>query len=814
MPYNITDAPREDLLDKREENKMAVLIITEKSSVAERFSHALLGESAVPHKVGKVTYYNGKTGDGRDTIIAPLSGHIYIVDYLPEDQKRWDYPCFRLHTQLLLKLDKEKAGYVKTIEEILKRYPITDIVAAGDTDSEGSALVGNLLRVVCGLPEDYQPTGKEKYRFSRMEFSALTPQEIQRAFNNLKPFDTHRTRAGFSRAVIDLEVGANITRGLTHAARNARIKVKVLSSGRCQSPTLAELLKRENEIRAFKPEKYWTIVGLFEGDNKQFEAEYVDLGKTEHKKRVMDIKQAERIIADCKQTGGGLLDIYKKTVRESPPPPFELTSLQREVYTRFGIPPARTQSIANDLYHSALISYSRTGGDKWKAAYRTLNYFNPLFQKLRGFPPLEKDVEYVTKNLRWPCIEGTKEDPAHPPIHPVSIPTTPLEEAKSKIYTLIARRFLSTFAPDCVIDRTTFKVTVGPHIFMTSGSTIVDSGYRTVHPPLKTEEKELPPLKSGTKVRMVDIRLEEKETTPPKRFSEASIIKVMQDLGVGTKATRAQIVKTLHQRGYFTQPRGIILTPLGRGVGEALATNTPKLANPQFTSDLQNALSQIESGTVDYNQVINKYLSEFEQIMKEFKTKEKEIGVKIAERAREAPPVTAGPVEPPEVCPKCGGKLIQRRGKWGAFIGCENYPTCRFVQSIKKRRYTKPPEKGAYKPTPKTCPYCNGGLVIRSLKFGKALVCPKYPACKGVIFPLKRKTFKLKAPIEAPVVKRKTQPKQAGRNCPLCGRALVHRKSRYGVFVGCSGFPSCTYIETQKQSGTRAEAAGFLGGSL
>lgn len=690
---------------------MVKLIITEKPSVCRKFKYYLLGNNAESHNYGKnVTYYSGKM-NGEKTVITPLRGHVYTVSY-PDDT--WKYPDIRPKDELVLEVNKGCHNYVNAVEKILEKFNVKEIYSAGDVDIEGSALIGNLLRKKGNLPNDYTPSGSEPYNYKRMHFSALTKREITNAYDNPNKYDSHRTQAGYTRSVIDIEVGFNITRALTQAVRNTGTKVKVLSSGRVQGPTLSILYDKYKAIDDFTPTSFWRLISAIKGNKDDFELTYFDKNaEGDNKDRIWGEDTVEKIKKECESVDEVEIDIEKETKNDYPYPPFNLTTLQKTANKAFGFSPSKTKKIAEDLYNQGFCSYPRTSSNKWPQGYFNKKYMKNKLKEVQGYSSLADDVELALDNFRWPPITGKSLDEAHPPLHPVQAPGKELKEDKDKIFRLISKAFIASFCPNAKIENTKVMSNIKGHDFKETGNILKEKGYRKVYLWAKKVKSELPEITEGVYT-LKEISKEESQTKPPQRFSQTRLVGAMEDENLGTKATRDNIVNKLQKRKYYSGKKKINLTGRGKAIGRALKKYVPKLVSPEFTSEFQEDLNDIEAGNKEYDKVINSYLEEFEEIFKEFKEKEEKIGKEIANEIEDK----KVEIKTEKECPECGGNLIIREGQYGFFKSCDNYPDCEYTTYIEAED---------------PCPKCEKGeLEFRNGPHGAFLACSKCDFTKNI----------------------------------------------------------------------------------
>ena len=721
---------------------LKVLIITEKPRVAERIAKILSGGKIKKVNVGKVETYSF-TLDSDECFVVPASGHVVELDF---PGKEWFYPIIMDPNELVYRKIRGKGKYLRAIKEMGQDADL--VVIATDLDTEGSAIALEILKVL-------KWEGKKDVR--RMEFSALTPRKIREAFQELKPFDRPRALAGFSRQVVDLEWGANVTRALTISTRK-HTRVKVLSGGRVQSPTLSILVDREREIRNFIPETYYSVTGLFEHEAGNFEARALP---PSGKERIDSKEYAQKIKEDC-EGKKGVASVRSREAVIRPPAPFNGTSMQVEVSSITGLSPRaladRRRGIAQQLYEAGYISYIGTESEKYPKEWSKEDFVQ-MVRTIQSYPPLREEAEWVLANMREKPVEGKKEDPAHPCIHITGAPKSPEEfptKKHRKVYEIIARRVLATLSPDGKDLRTRIDINVEGHPFRATGKAILEKGWRKVYPYLAEKEVLLPPVRDGDSLLCLEVKIEEKQTQPPKRYTPRSLIKKMEKLGLGTKNTRAQILDILRERGYV-EGRSFVVTPLGEVVVDVLRKHVPEIVDPEFTSQLDDAMRSIELGELDHSKFINSSLDMLKKIMWEFKKNEEMIGKEIAEGLKKHWMRTKLVGK----CPSCNGDLVIKRGRYGRFVACTSYPNCSVTFNLFPREEVLDE-------------LCSCGLPLVSgsvkTKSGRNL---RYIRCLGNC-------------------------KESPLRCGECGSVAVVRRGRFGTYIKCSNCAKTNYFTIKR----------------
>ncbi|WP_324735866.1 DNA topoisomerase I [Thermococcus sp. SY098] len=697
---------------------MVILIIAEKPNVAKKIAYALAERKPIRKTLYGVPYYE-LIRDGKKIIVAPAVGHLYT---LAPKTKTYGYPIFDIEWVPVYVAEKGKSyakDYIKALRELAKRAD--EFIIACDYDTEGEVIGYTALKYACGI---------DPKKAKRMKFSALTKRDILKAWYNLEPtINFGMADAGIARHILDWYWGVNLSRALTHAIKRASGKWMILSTGRVQGPTLKFLVEREKEIANFKPTPYWVIKMILEKNGKQYTATY-------EKERILDEEEAKRIVQEAKKGPAFVEKVEVKQQKRNPPHPFDLGTLQREAYSAFGYSPKKTLDIAQRLYERGFTSYPRTSSQKLP---KNLNY-KYIIQSLAKIPEYKPFTHELLGKPQLKPVEGPKDDPAHPAIYPTGELPKPgeLTQEEKNIYDLIVRRFLAAFADPAVREIMKVIINSNNHRFILSGARTVKEGWLKIYGKyVSFDEVILPKFREGEPVKVIQIKREKKKTKPPARYSPASVIKKMEDLGIGTKATRAQILETLYQRGYIEGKKKIKVTPLGMKVIEALEKNVPEIVSVELTREFEEKMDEIMKRKLSKDKVIEKAKEQLIKILREFKAKELDIGRELVEKLIEseekktkkskkkaAKELTAEEEEAikkavednekknnnPIIvgkCPKCGGDLVVRynRKTGKRFVGCSNWPSCDVTYPLLQR--------GKIIPTGRVCPECGNAPIVK-----------------------------------------------------------------------------------------------------
>ncbi|MEM3703926.1 MAG: DNA topoisomerase I, partial [Candidatus Bathyarchaeia archaeon] len=624
-------------------------IITEKPDAAPRIASALdLKGKAKKMEENGVPYYVAERD--RQIIVVPTIGHLYTVADVRSGRNYYPAFSFRWVPRYVVERNaKQTRVWLETISKLAK--DADTYIDACDYDIEGSIIGYCILKYACGSKE-----GVAK----RMKYSTLTKNELEKSYDELLPkLDFALIEAGKTRHEIDWLYGVNLSRALTIAAKDWSGKYATLSTGRVQGPTLRFLVAREKSIRSFVPTPYWEIRAEVEVDGKVFEAEY--------EKGVIEIKkEAQKTIDECKGKDGTVEKIEVKQFQQMPPTPFDIGALQKEAYSLFGYTPRRTLDIAQRLYLDALISYPRTSSQKLPPA---INY-EAILKGLSRFSEYERLAAELLAKKELKPNEGEKEDPAHPAIYPTgNLPERALEEPERRIWDLVVRRFMAVFGEPAIRQSVKVCVNVNGHVFFLRGRQTLKEGWLKFYEPyVRSEEVLLPQINEKQKLRVRQVVLEDKFTKPPPRYNPGSLLKKMEEVGIGTKATRADIIQTLYDRKYVRDER-IVVTDLGFEVLDVLKRHCPQIVSIGLTKRLEERMDKIQANMEKREDVLLDAIEILKPVVEEIKENEEAIGKQLSnaiKRARLEERVVGQ-------CPICGtGTLMilysRKTGK--RFIGC------------------------------------------------------------------------------------------------------------------------------------------------
>ncbi|MFH1788930.1 MAG: DNA topoisomerase I [Candidatus Altiarchaeota archaeon] len=668
---------------------MTQLILTEKPDVAERIASAL--GQAKKHVNDGVRYY-----EVSGNYVVPAVGHIYGLS--EKKGGHWVYPVFDIDWVPSYKMSKDSAFTKKYLENIKKISAKCDeYVNACDYDIEGEVIGFNVIKYACGK----DPIGAKT---KRMKYSTLTKESIQKSYQNLQKPDSGMAYAGLARHVLDWYWGINMSRALSLSMRAAG-RYTTLSVGRVQGPTLHVLAEREKQIKEFKIEPYWQVELHTEKGEVQVKALHT-------KDKIWDEEEAKKIKEKCGKKAT-VESIQRNKFQQPPPYPFDLTTLQTEAYRCFKIDPRRTLEIAQNLYTNAYISYPRTASQKLPPDID----FAEIIGKLSKLSEYKKPAEKLLAKGKLSPANGKKDDPAHPAIHPTGERIQGLDGQSKKIFDLVVRRFFATFADQAHRETVSVTFNNNEEKFLAKGTTTTEEGWHEYYKPyVKLDETLLPAYAEKEVIDVQKTKIVKKETQPPKRYTPASIVREMEKREIGTKATRAQILDILYKRGYITSER-IQVTDLGLSVVDTLEQYCPEVVSEELTREFEHKMDEIQANKTTREKVIEEGRKTIEKISQEFKKNEKEIGRSLLK------PMYQSQIQKDSLgkCLKCDGLLMLRNSQHGNFIGCSNYPNCRYTISLPKGNLKR---SG-------TCKNCNyATLEVRSKKPWRFCINPECPSKK------------------------------------------------------------------------------------
>ncbi|EGQ43843.1 MAG: DNA topoisomerase I, archaeal [Candidatus Nanosalina sp. J07AB43] len=674
------------------------VMVGEKPKVTSKIANAL-GDYSMKENRG-VKNYIIET-DERRLIVAPAVGHIFNLDQVSEG---WDYPVFDVEWKPTFETD-DSAGYMKKYYNNLRDQleKADTYINACDFDLEGSVIGANVIKQITDAPDE---------KIERMKFSTLTQSDLRDAYDNLESFDRGMTSAGIARHILDYYYGVNVSRALMQAVRE-NDRYKTLSTGRVQGPTLKVLADKEKEIMEFEPDPYWEITL----QHQEFEAKFKDNEK-EKPARIWEEDKANQIFSTVKgESKAKVRNIKVNNYKHKPPIPFNLTGLQKEASSQFNLSPKKTQSIAQSLYEDSLISYPRTESQKLPPKLGYKNLLNKL-KSQEKYEDLAKKVLKKEQSDNLYTRQGKKEDDAHPAIHPTGKHPSNLSKMEKKVYDLIVKRFFAVFGEAAKRQSLTMTLDVLGYGFEAKSKVTKKRNWFNLYDPyVNVEEADLPEVEEGEKLEVNEFDLKDKETKPPRRYSQSRIVSELEKRNLGTKATRASTIDRLYDRNYIEESP-IKVTDLGLTIVNTLEKHAPDVLSEELTRSFEQKMDSIRQGDKTSEEVVSEAQEELKDTLNKFKKDEQEVGAELVktidkERKRQR---RLGE------CQECEDgtlKIIKNNGS--RFVGCSNYPDCENSFPL--------PSNGDINSMDEKCEECGNPKIYVSRNSGNDYNMCIYPDC-------------------------------------------------------------------------------------
>ena len=687
-----------------------------------------------------------------------------------------------------------KREVIRRLSEEAKK--VDRVYLATDPDREGEAISWH-LQTVLGLDENGA---------NRIEFNEISPAAVQNALKNPRKINYNLVDAQQARRVLDRLVGYKLSPLLNNRIQNG------LSAGRVQSVALRLIVDREREISAFVPEGYWTFTASLQDGGKKFapfKATY------QLKKNGQTVTEAQAQEVERKVRGARFTVTKVKTgvTRQHAPAPFTTSSLQQDASNKYGMSSPETMLVAQHLYegmdvggdHIALITYIRT--DSVRVAYEAQKNALDFIGKTYG-------AEYVPEKPNYYATKKGAQD-AHEAIRPINLAVTPasvkqyLDRKHYNVYKLIYDRFIASQMAEAQYNSMQLEAESGGYTFKASGKAMIFAGYTAAYQEAPTGEEEesaklLPPLNEGDSLSLCDFEKEQKFTRPPARYTDASLVKAMEEKGIGRPSTYASIISVLTKRRYVEKDgKYMVPTAVAYKITDMLVRYFKDIMDVGFTARMEDDLDKIEDGGCDWHKIIADFYPGF------------------AEQLKFAS--TDGDETTDIVCEKCGNLMIRRVGKYGKYLACSNYPKCSNIVSETEEEISEV-----------RCPKCGANMVVKSGKFGKFLACPNYPECSSILpldaqvtdekchecgQPMLLKKGKYgqylecpkcgaKRPVSAPDGKAREGERTEG-TCPDCGKPMRRMRSKNGkIYYGCTGYPDCKFLSWDIPTGKKCPKCG------
>ncbi len=640
----------------------------------------------------------------------------------------------------------EKKKDIKRLSE--EAAKADKIYLATDPDREGEAISWHLKEVL-GLSED---------QVNRIEFNEISEKAVSEALAHPRKIDQNLVNAQQARRVLDRIVGYTVS-----PVASSRLN-ESLSAGRVQSVALKMVVDREREIQAFKPQEYWNLKAELKGENKNsFKALLSE--KNGKKYKPGNAEEAEKVENELKNSQFKVKTVKKTVVKSHAPAPFITSTMQQDGSIKLGVTAPQIMAIAQRLYEGvetpqgnvALITYMRTDSVRISSEAQSA---------ARKFIADNYGKEYLPEKPNFYKTKSDAQD-AHEAIRPIDVNKTPdsvkniLDKNQYKLYKLIYERFIASQMNEAIYNSVAIDVAAGEYVLKTSGKTLTFKGYTAVYDDTKKDEDDesgnslIPPLTEGELLDLINLIKEQKFTKPPTRYTEASLIKNMEDKGIGRPSTYATIMAKLSdkKREYVKKEKKYLVpNPISYELIDFLVKYFPDIMDISFTAKMEDELDDVGSNGKDWHQLISDFYTPFEKELNASKMTDK-------------------------LCDKCGAPMMIKSGKYGSYYACSNYPECKNI---------KPVNEKVVIPTDRICPNCGSIMVEREGKFGKFLACSNFPKCKT--------TVSLTESVGV---------------CPECGKPTKKMVSRGGkVFYGCSDYPNCKFMSWDIPTGKKCPKCG------
>ncbi len=643
-------------------------------------------------------------------------------------------------------IPKKAKPHIAELQKHAKKAEL--IYFATDADREGEAIAWHLMEAL--------KTPDKKIK--RITFGEITKSAITKAVENPRELDTDLVDAQQARRILDRLVGYELSPLLWKKVRRG------LSAGRVQSVAVRLIVEREEEIRAFKPDEYWSIDANLLKDETEFAASLRSKGgKAFTKLGITKKEEVEEILKDLEGATYKVTHIETKDRKRTPPAPFTTSTLQQAAFNQLGYGSKRTMMLAQQLYENGFITYMRT--DSTNLATEAIAKANEAIKSNFGEEyAIDTPREYKKKS------KGAQE--AHEAIRPTDPTQTPdalsgeLDASQAKLYRLIWQRMVASQMAEAKLLQTAADITAGDYTFRANGTTVKFDGFvRALGEKAAFKETVLPELKEGDETKLRDLLNEQHFTQPPARYSEATLVKALEQNGIGRPSTYAPTIDTIQRREYIVKNDDKRLEPteIGELVNGVLTEHFPNIVDVNFTATIESDFDKIAEGKKEWQPIIEAFYKPFH---KQIELKDKELDKKALTQE-----------ETGEKCPECQNDLVIKLGRFGKFKACTNYPECKHTEPIGEEKELQEEH------TDEKCPDCGKPLIIKRGRYGPFLGCSGYPDCKHI------------TKIE----------KETGVDCPKCGKGkIVEKKSRRGkTFYACNQYPECENAYWSKPTGEK-----------
>lgn len=658
------------------------------------------------------------------------------------------------------------------------------VFLATDPDREGEAISWHLQEIL-KLNKDEN---------NRIEFNEISPSAVQNALKNPRQVNFNLVDAQQARRVLDRLVGYKLSPLLCKRLQDG------LSAGRVQSVALRMIVEKEREIQAFVPEEYWNISAELQDSAKKHSAFKALLSERNGKKFKPTNKDEADFVLDALNKNEYFVNKVTKAVKKShAPAPFTTSTLQQDASTKLGLTAPEIMLVAQHLYegietekdgHIALVTYIRTD---------SVRVSEEAQAKAKDFIQNKFGKEYAPEAFNIYKTKKTAQD-AHEAIRPIDLSRTPeslkgsLDKKHYGVYKLVYERFLASQMSEAVYNSLQLDIKNGDYVFKASGKSLVFAGFTAIYQEAKQTSDDdesstmLPDLKEGDKLDLIKLNSEQKFTKPPMRYTDASLVKAMEDKGIGRPSTYASIISVLNKRKYVVKDGKYMLpTDIAYKMTDMLVKYFSDIMEISFTANMEDKLDDIENGGKDWHEIIGEFYPSFAEKLL-FATNDGNEMTDI-------------------LCEKCGSPMIRKTGKYGQFLACSNYPTCSNIKSESEEI------------SEKQCPKCGANMVVRSGKFGKFLACPNYPDC-SCILPFDQEISNVKCPTCGELMYYRNgkfgkylKCEKCGANkrimdeagvCAKCGKPTQKLKTKTGkIYYGCTDYPNCDFKSWDEPTGER-----------
>jgi len=655
-------------------------------------------------------------------------------------------------------------GKGKVIKELKKEAKKADkIYLATDPDREGEAIswhIANILKL-------------DDSNEIRVVFNEITKDAIKNAVKSPRNIDFNLVDAQQARRLLDRLVGYKISPLLWKKIERG------LSAGRVQSVAVKLICDREEEIEAFKPEEYWTLDGIFDKELKletKFKGKLT--GKKVKKIKVENKEKAEELYEDIiSKKNGKVYKVSKKKRSKKPYPPFITSTLQQDANRKLGFSTKKTMLIAQQLYEGidlkndgtvGLITYIRT--DSYRVSDEAKNKTSDYIKNTYG-------DNYLNNKHKFGKNKKGAQD-AHECIRPTYIEKNPKEITESltsdqlKLYNLIWERFVSSMMSSARYESLSIDIDINSYVFRYNGKRLLFDGFTKIYTTNDNYMK-LPDIKENEVLELIKLIKEQHFTNPPPRYNEASLVKIMEELGIGRPSTYAPTISTILYRNYVKyEDKKFIPTDMGKLVTKVLVENFENIINEKFTAELEDKLDLVEEGSAEWKKIIREFYKTFSKTLKKAEENIKEI-----EKEE---------IETDIKCEKCGANMVVKKGRFGKFLACPNYPECKNTKPYDEKKG----EEAEEKVSDEKCENCGANLIVKKGRYGEFLACPNYPECKFT----------------------KQITKSTGIKCPKCEDGeIVEKRSKKGrVFYGCSNYPDCDFVSWNRPVDEKCDECGSI----